>query len=344
MHKKITIVLDNAPSSHKEKTIQEISFNTTLFLIHLPNINDAIHFSREVFDNSSQNIKRINIDPVEPFKKKVHKIRKILSSEINFDEYGEIKIIHSFLDFKRICVVKNLKEFFKDKKLKVYVVPHYEPLRLNDVYVIPRLLRFSLSILFQKYHLEINSIYLFSFLNNFIYKIFIKKLYFYPYKNILKKEEKYFKKKSINSKKKELSIIFVGQLIDRKNPLILINAVKKLRFKVRLSIYGNGYLYKKIQRNIKSSVHQNLNIRLYGNVKNQEILKAMQNHDVLVLPSKFDGFGFVVYEAIKMGLYVIVSDQVGAKDILNDNGAIFSNSNVSELISLLNLQYLKFYL
>lgn len=343
MYKKITIVFDNAPSSHKEKTIQEISFNSKLFLIHLPNIKDEIQFSREVFDNSSQNIKRININPIDSFKKKAYKIRKILSSEINFEECGEIKIIHSFLDFKRILLVKNLKEFFKSKNLKVNVVPHYEPLRLNDLYVIPRLIRFLLSILFQKYHLQINSIYLFSFLNNFLYRIFIKNLYFYPYKKILNKEEKYIKKKSIDNKK-ELNIIFVGKLIDRKNPLILIKAVKKLRFKVRLSIYGNGYLYKKINRDIKSNVDKNLNIRLYGNVKNQDILKAMQNHDVLVLPSKFDGFGFVVYEAIKMGLYVIVSDQVGAKDILNDNGAIFSNCNIKELISLLNLQYLKFYL
>ena len=342
MYKKITIILDNAPSSHKEKTIQEISFNSKLFLIHLPNIKDEIHFSREVFDNSSQNIKRININPIESFKNKAYKIRKILSSEINFDECGEIKIIHSFLDFKRILLVKNLKEFFKSKNLKVNVVPHYEPLRLNDLYVIPRLMRFLLSILFQKYHLQINSIYLFSFLNNFLYRIFIKKIYFYPYKKILNKKEKYTKKKSIHNNKKELHIIFVGKLIDRKNPLILIKAVKKLRFKVKLSIYGNGYLYKKIQRDIKSTVDTNLNIRLYGNVKNQDILKAMQKHDVLVLPSKFDGFGFVVYEAIKMGLYVIVSDEVGAKDILNDNGAIFSNCNIKELISLLNLQYLKF--
>ena len=67
----------------------------------------------------------------------------------------------------------------------------------------------------------------------------------------------------------------------------------------------------------------------------------MKENDLLVLPSKFDGFGFVVYEALRNGIYVIVSDQVGAKDIIGRNGAIFSSGDYSELNNLLNLQFIK---
>ena len=69
----------------------------------------------------------------------------------------------------------------------------------------------------------------------------------------------------------------------------------------------------------------------------------IMKNDVLVLPSRFDGFGFVVSEAIKYGTYVIVSSQVGAKDLLlkGKKGAVFNMGSKDELINQLNLHFLR---
>ena len=63
-----------------------------------------------------------------------------------------------------------------------------------------------------------------------------------------------------------------------------------------------------------------------------ELEKIMNEADMLVAPSIwYETFGFTVLEALSYGLPVIVSDHVGAKDIVGDNGIIISSGNVDEL-------------
>lgn len=63
-----------------------------------------------------------------------------------------------------------------------------------------------------------------------------------------------------------------------------------------------------------------------------ELEKIMNEADMLVAPSIwYETFGFTVLEALSYGLPVIVSDHVGAKDIVRDNGIIISSGNVDEL-------------
>ena len=87
----------------------------------------------------------------------------------------------------------------------------------------------------------------------------------------------------------------------------------------------------------------NLLIKTLNKFDNQKINDLISDHDVLVLPSKFDGFGFVVSEAIDSKVYVIVSNTVGSKDLIHNGkiGAVFKNNSLSELKNLLNLHYLR---
>ena len=52
-------------------------------------------------------------------------------------------------------------------------------------------------------------------------------------------------------KHKKLRILFIGKLIDRKNPMILIKAFEKLKFDAELTIVGEGYLSEKIKNKCK---------------------------------------------------------------------------------------------
>jgi len=82
-----------------------------------------------------------------------------------------------------------------------------------------------------------------------------------------------------------------------------------------------------------------------------EVLEHMRNHDVLVLPSLSEGFGLVVLEAMSQGMTVIVSENTGAGDVIQ-NGVqgfvvpIRSSEAISEKLSMLasnreNLEQMK---
>jgi glycosyltransferase involved in cell wall biosynthesis len=59
--------------------------------------------------------------------------------------------------------------------------------------------------------------------------------------------------------------------------------------------------------------------------------------DIFVLPSRHDGWGVVVNEALGAGLPIIVSDRVGARDLVDDgrNGLITCAGDVEELADAL---------
>lgn len=64
----------------------------------------------------------------------------------------------------------------------------------------------------------------------------------------------------------------------------------------------------------------------------KDLGKIMNEADVLVAPSIwYETFGFTVLEALSFGVPVIVSDHVGAKDIVKENGIIVRAGNVDDL-------------
>ncbi len=74
--------------------------------------------------------------------------------------------------------------------------------------------------------------------------------------------------------------------------------------------------------------------RFHGRKKHSELASLLPEFDVLVLPSKFESFGQVVVEAMACGLPVIVSDQVGAKELVDPTrtGLIFESGSTPQLI------------
>ena len=78
-------------------------------------------------------------------------------------------------------------------------------------------------------------------------------------------------------------------------------------------------------------------IEPYMNVKengfdHNELDKIMSEADVLVAPSIwYETFGFTVLEALSYGVPVIVSDHVGAKDVIGNGGIVVEAGNVEKL-------------
>ena len=135
-------------------------------------------------------------------------------------------------------------------------------------------------------------------------------------------------------------LIFVGQLIERKGIFTLLESIKnisEINANFHLRITGNGILKKQIEQYIQAHKLENF-VTLIGTVNSGNITQYIQKADLLVLPSVFDGWGMV--EALQSHIPVLISDQCGAKELIQDeqNGLIFEAQNVESL----TIQLVKF--
>lgn len=113
-----------------------------------------------------------------------------------------------------------------------------------------------------------------------------------------------------------LRLVFVGGLLERKGIHLLKEAMKCLDSReVRVDVYGPG------DGGMLSDVP---GLRYRGSIPFGKAQEVIARYDALVLPSLFDGWGVVVNEALLQGVPAIVSDQVGARSLVErfEAGAI----------------------
>ena len=74
-------------------------------------------------------------------------------------------------------------------------------------------------------------------------------------------------------------------------------------------------------------------LTFHGAVSQQKLADGFRAGSVLVLPSLEEGFGLVVPQALNCGSPALVSDRVGAKDLVRhrDNGSIFQTGDAGAL-------------
>lgn len=123
------------------------------------------------------------------------------------------------------------------------------------------------------------------------------------------------RKSQLNYGDEYIHMIFVGSIIERKGVYILIKAMQicvNEGVKVRLDIYGSG------NSDLLTDVE---GVSYQGIIPFGKAQQVIANYDILVLPSLHDGWGVVVNEALLQGIPAIVSDQVGAKALIEKSGS-----------------------
>jgi glycosyltransferase involved in cell wall biosynthesis len=132
-----------------------------------------------------------------------------------------------------------------------------------------------------------------------------------------------------------IEVVFVGQLVHRKGIDLLIDAMVPLfgqHPSVFLMMIGSGEMSAEIRA--KAATLGVLDRLVFeGVMPAQQIPQRLARADVLVLPSRWDGWGMVVNEALSVGLPVIVSDSCGAADLVTNgvNGFVFRSEDASDL-------------
>jgi glycosyltransferase involved in cell wall biosynthesis len=130
-------------------------------------------------------------------------------------------------------------------------------------------------------------------------------------------------------------VIFVGQLIHRKGVELLLEAMRPLfgdYQDLALSVVGDGSEAQAL-RAAARSVELAGRVNFEGTVSSDKILARIAMADLLVLPSRWDGWGMVVNEALSVGVPVVASDHCGAADIIQHgvNGYVFPSESVDSL-------------
>jgi glycosyltransferase involved in cell wall biosynthesis len=144
--------------------------------------------------------------------------------------------------------------------------------------------------------------------------------------------------KGRNANKQTVDILFSGQLIERKGVDVLVRAFIRVSHQIptlRLQILGTGPALPDLTKLVPLKLCDR--IQFLGFQQSDAMPEIFAGADAFVLPSRHDGWGVVVNEALGAGLPIIVSDRVGARDLVEHgcNGLITRAGDVDSLADAL---------
>lgn len=145
-------------------------------------------------------------------------------------------------------------------------------------------------------------------------------------------------KEQIVPEKREMEILFVSRLIERKGLQFVIPYMKEInkgmKKTIKLVVVGEGLYKEKLEQLIyESGVKEFVEFEGYKN--KGEILKYYQRADLFILPSEKEGMPNVVLEAMSSGLPIVMTPCEGAKELIVDNGVIAKQTVFAEEVKKL---------
>lgn len=118
-------------------------------------------------------------------------------------------------------------------------------------------------------------------------------------------------------------VLFVGNIIKRKNVNLILEAKKLATTDYEVVVVGDGPLKKDLENKVKD---ENINdVRFLGS--RDDVENIIPGCDVLVLPSFSESFGLVLIEALACEKPVIGSNVGGITEIITDDVGLLINPN-----------------
>jgi len=132
------------------------------------------------------------------------------------------------------------------------------------------------------------------------------------------------------------TILFVGNFLPVKNPLLLIQAHAQIDPPVQLVMIGGGPLESEM-RSAVATLGSSNRVIFAGRKTAVEVARYMQAADLLCLSSENEGVPNVVLEALATGIPVVSTDVGGIGEILNQEflGSLVPKGNREELTKAL---------
>ena len=118
-------------------------------------------------------------------------------------------------------------------------------------------------------------------------------------------------------------ILFVGNIIKRKNVDLLIEAKKEMNVKANIVIVGDGPHSKELKAKCEKENIENV----YFTGSRGDVEDIIPSCDILVLPSFSESFGLVLIEALSCGKPVIGSNVGGINEIITEDVGLLIDPN-----------------
>lgn len=156
----------------------------------------------------------------------------------------------------------------------------------------------------------------------------------------------YFTEQSKNSREIEkplnspILFLCVGYITENKGQLILVEALRQLRARTpilfKCVITGFGPIMERIKEYIHLYKMEDI-VELTGPVPDHDLLELYNNADIFLAPGIEEPWGIRINEAIQAGIPVVMSDRIGAAELLvaSHGGEIFESGNISSLVKTL---------
>jgi alpha-maltose-1-phosphate synthase len=132
----------------------------------------------------------------------------------------------------------------------------------------------------------------------------------------------------------QLKVLFAGSLGQRKGLSYLLKAIELLKGEVELTLLG-----RKVAAGCAPLESAVRTYRWLPSLSHGAVLREMRDHDVLVLPSLFEGFGLVILEAMAQGTPVITTHHTAGPDVIEDgvDGFIVPIRSAEAIVEKLDL-------
>lgn len=124
----------------------------------------------------------------------------------------------------------------------------------------------------------------------------------------------------------ERYIVNVGTIEERKNVLLAVKALRMLPEDISLVIVGKATSYtEKVKAYIRENALES-RVKILHNVPNEDLPAIYQMAEACVYPSRYEGFGVPVIEAIQSGLPVVACTGSCLEEA-GGNGTIYVDSD-----------------
>lgn len=119
-----------------------------------------------------------------------------------------------------------------------------------------------------------------------------------------------------------LRLVFLSRVSPMKNLDFLLRALAMSRLELRLSVFGtrDEPAYWAECETLIAALPPNVSVQYHGAVTPEEVPDTFARHDLLVLPTRGENFGHVIFESVAAGTPVLLSDQTPWRD--DPDGAI----------------------
>lgn len=137
------------------------------------------------------------------------------------------------------------------------------------------------------------------------------------------------------------NLIFVGRLVESKGVGTLLQAFSLLAEnypELKLSILGDGP-NKRVLVNQVKTLGLDPRVVFHGSVSQDQLPAYYHQASIAILPSKSEGLGLVVVEALACGCAVIASDLPAIKDVIThkESGLLFETDNAEALANCIDM-------